>query len=198
MKAFGGRSESPRKNRMSLEVVLGPMWAGKSSTILGTIRRYKAIGWDILVLTSSLDDRYGEHTICSHDRENHPATAVKELMPVLDTETYQKAKLIVLEESQFFPDLLAFVKSAVDRDGKHVVAVGLDGDSERRPFGQMLELIPLCDTVRKITSLCADCGDGTPALFSHRRVQVDSQVAVGASTLYEPLCRKHYNLRKAV
>jgi thymidine kinase len=181
---------------MSLEVVLGPMWAGKSSTILGTIRRYKAIGWDVLVLTSSLDDRYGEQTISSHDREHHPAIAVKELTPLLSSETYQKARLVVLEESQFFPDLLEFVKQAVDHDEKHVVAVGLDGDSERMPFGKILQLIPLCDTVRKITSLCAQCCDGTPALFSHRRVQLDSQVAVGAASLYEPLCRKHYNQKK--
>lgn len=177
---------------MSLEVILGPMWAGKSSTILGFIRRYKAIGWNVLVLTSALDNRYGEQTISSHDRENHPATAVSELKSIQGTPAYNEAQLIVLEESQFFPDLLDFVRHAVDCDKKHLVCVGLDGDSERRPFGQMLQLIPLCDSVKKITSLCKSCGDGTPALFSHRCAAAVGQVAVGAADLYEPLCRRHY------
>ena len=52
---------------MSLDIVLGPMWAGKSSYILGKIRRYRAIGWNVLVITNSLDDRYGHHVISNHD-----------------------------------------------------------------------------------------------------------------------------------
>lgn len=177
---------------MSLEIVLGPMWAGKSSLLLGYIRRHRAIGWEVLVLTSVLDDRYGQETVSSHDREHAPARATKTLLPLLNDPEYKAARLILLEESQFFPDLYDFVVQAVDRDGKSVVVVGLDGDSERRPFGQILQLIPLCDSVRKITSLCGECGDSTPALFSHRVAGIDTQVAVGAENLYKPLCRKHY------
>ena len=181
---------------MSLDIVLGPMWAGKSSYILGKVRRFRAIGWDVLTVTSALDDRYGHHVISNHDNEHIPAVAVKELTPLFSDERYQKSQLIILEESQFFTDLYDFVIKAVDMDKKDVVCVGLDGDSERRPFGDILRLIPHCDNVEKIKSLCSECRDGTPALFSHRTIQAAEQVAVGAENLYQPLCRKHYLAKK--
>lgn len=177
---------------MSLSLVIGPMWAGKSSSILSKIRRYKAIGWDVFVVTNSLDQRYGEFVISSHDNDQHSALAVSTLMPLLKEEEYKKAKLIILEEAQFFDDLVRFVLKAVEEDGKHVICVGLDGDSERRPFGDILKLIPYADTIEKITSLCSDCADGTPALFSYRCVESTEQIVVGANHMYKPLCRKHY------
>ena len=177
---------------MSLDLVLGPMWAGKSSYILGKIRRYRAIGWDVLVVVNPLDNRYGTQMLSTHDKEQVSALALSDLsiLPTLDS--YASARLLVIEEAQFFQGLYDFVKKAVERDRKHVVCVGLDGDASRKPFGEILQLIPLCDTVEKIQSLCAACKDGTPALFSHRIVASEAQVQVGAETLYEPLCRKHF------
>jgi thymidine kinase len=181
---------------MSLNLVVGPMWAGKSSYILSKIRRYKAIGWDVYVITNALDHRYGNFIISNHDNDQFPAVSVRYLLPLRDEEQYKKAKLIVLEEAQFFQDLLSFVLKAVEEDGKHVLCVGLDGDSERRPFGDILKLIPYCDTLEKITSLCCECKDGTSALFSYRCVATTEQVAVGAESMYQPLCRKHYLQKK--
>lgn len=181
---------------MSLDIVLGPMWAGKSSYILGKIRRYRAIGWNVFVVTHSIDDRYGQHLISNHDNENLPAFACKDLLPLFEDQRYKAAQLLILEESQFFSDLFSFVLKAVDEDGKHVVCVGLDGDSERRPFGDLLKLIPHCDHVEKITSLCTECCDGTPALFSYRKDTSTEQIQVGAENTYAPLCRKHFLSKK--
>lgn len=181
---------------MSLNLVVGPMWAGKSSYILGKIRRYKAIGWDIYVITNALDHRYGNFVISTHDNDQHAAVSVRNLLPLRKEEQYKKAKLIILEEAQFFQDLAEFVINAVEEDSKHVIVVGLDGDSERRPFGDILKLVPYCDSVEKITSLCSECGDGTPALFSYRCTNQSEQVVVGAENMYKPLCRKHYLEKK--
>lgn len=177
---------------MSLDLVLGPMWAGKSSYILGKIRRYRAIGWDVLVVVNPLDNRYGTHVVSTHDKEQVSALAIDDLDVLEKLPAYTSARLLVIEEAQFFQGLYDFVKNAVERDGKHVVCVGLDGDAKRRPFGGILRLIPLCDTVTKIQSLCSECKDGTPALFSHRIVHSEEQVQVGAENTYEPLCRKHF------
>jgi thymidine kinase len=177
---------------MSLDIVLGPMWAGKSSFIIGKIRRYRAIGWDVLVIANPLDDRYGSHVVSSHDKEQVSALAISDLDKVYEDPLYTKARLLVIEEAQFYKGLYDFVKIAVERDGKHVVCVGLDGDAERKPFGEILRLIPLCDNVEKIKSLCAECGDGTPALFTHRRIYSETQIQVGAEGTYVPLCRKHF------
>jgi thymidine kinase len=179
---------------MSLDIVLGPMWAGKSSYIIGKIRRYKAIGWDVLVIANPLDNRYGTQIVSSHDKEQISALAIADLSSLFTNPQYKKAKLLVIEEAQFYKGLHDFVKTAVDTDEKHVVCVGLDGDANRKPFGELLSLIPLCDNVEKIKSLCAECKDGTPALFSHRitQVQTQEQIQVGAEDTYAPLCRKHF------
>ena len=178
---------------MSLELYCGPMWAGKSSTVLGTLRRYSSIGWKILLLTSELDNRYGSGMVVSHDQEKYPALAVRNLLEVAKTKVYEDAQLIMIDEAQFFPDLYEFVLQAVDQHEKHVICVGLDGDSDRKPFGDILRLVPHCDSIRKITSFCSECRDGTPALFSYHRTHKNEQVSVGHTNQYEPLCRKHFN-----
>ena len=176
---------------MSLEIVLGPMFAGKSSYILSSLRRYEAIGWPVLSITSSLDTRYESDAIHSHNHERHSAVSTDTLSPLLLTSTFAEARLIVIEEAQFFNDLYKFVEYAVDTCDKDVLVVGLDGDSERRPFGRIAEIIPLCDKITKLTAMCKRCGNGSPAIFTHRKVSDKSIIKVGTDT-YEALCRKHY------
>ena len=175
---------------MSLEVVLGPMFAGKSSYILSYIRRYESIGWPVLCITSSLDTRYEEGAIHSHNHERHSAVSTATLLPIQKTDAYKEAKLIVIEEGQFFPDLLVFTQEALDTDKKDLLVVGLDGDAERRPFGQLLQIIPLCDKVMKLTAMCKPCSK--QAIFTHRRSADTSVIKVGGQDEYEALCRACY------
>ena len=180
------------RSGMSLKLYVGPMFAGKSTVILGLIRRNNFIGKKTMCLTSSLDIR-AKNAIKSHDNDSYPATATAELLTMLKMAEFHSANTVVIEEAQFFPDLKAFVLTAVEDYQKEVVVVGLDGDSSRKPFGQILDLIPYCDSVQKLTALCIRCGDGTPAIFTSRRAgNPGQQVLVGASDLYEPLCRKHF------
>jgi thymidine kinase len=170
------------------------MFAGKSSAVLGVIRRNAIIGRPTLCLTSALDKRYtAEAKIVSHNKDSYPATAVNTLVPMLNSAEFQKADCVVVEEAQFFSDLRPFVLSAVEEFGKAVICVGLDGDSERRPFGQLLDLVPYADKIHKFTALCRRCGDGTEAIFTFRRAGApQTQIAVGTEDTYEPLCRHHY------
>ena len=178
---------------MSLELIFGPMFAGKSSAIMAIVKRYQAIRYPIFVIKSSLDNRYsGKEQIVNHDLQRLDATVSQTLMSQITHPDYQRAKVIVIEEAQFFQDLYEFVLLAVETHKKHLIVVGLDGDSERKPFGQILNLIPLADKIQKITSYCTFCSDGTPALFSYCPGTKVSQVQVGAIDKYVPLCRKHY------
>ena len=177
---------------MSLTLYIGPMFAGKSSTALGIIRRNNVIDRPTLCLTSAWDVRYAADKIVSHDQESHSALSVKTLMPVILRAEFESAACILVEEAQFFPDLLPFVLFAVEQKKKDVYCFGLDGDSNRQPFGQLNQLLPYCDRVEKLTALCLRCGDGTPAIFTHRRVASEAQVAVGGADEYEALCRWHY------
>ena len=178
---------------MSLQLILGPMFAGKSSELLGTVRKYNAIGWPVLVVTHSLDNRYTEKPeIVSHDSERHPAYATAVLEEMFQLHDFIQAKLVIIEEAQFFKNLKTCVLKAVEGYGKDVICVGLDGDAERKPFGEILELIPYCDSVIKRHAFCRRCPTPTPALFTYRTRKEEGQVLVGGAETYEPLCRKHF------
>lgn len=171
------------------------MFAGKSSAACQVIRRNRVIGRPTLVLTSALDTRYSQEArITSHNQESYPAHATRELLPILQLEQFRAAQAILVEEAQFFPDLREFVLAAVEEFGKDVLCIGLDGDSERRPFGQLLELIPYADKFTKLAALCTRCHDGTEAIFTFRKpgAPTGQQVSVGGQDQYEPLCRHHY------
>lgn len=178
---------------MSLELVIGPMFAGKTSALQSIIRRHEALGIKCIVFKPTRDSRYPHDAyITSHDRVRVYATAVNSLMSEFHSEYYQSLKLIVIEEGQFFDDLYDFVIRAVEVDGKHVVVGGLDGDRFRRPFGQILQLIPLADRITKLTSFCKLCADGTPALFSYSNTQSSETIHIGGAESYIPVCRNHY------
>lgn len=184
---------------MSLELLLGPMFAGKSSALLTIVRRHRSLGWPVMVITHSIDKRYGEAPqIVNHDLQKLPAIACDSLLHLLTHADYASAKLIVVEEAQFFPDLVRFILQAVDADGKHAVVVGLDGDAERKPFGHVLELVPHADRIQKLTALCHLCADGTPAIFTHAHqdTAVVGQTNVGSADKYSPMCRTHYLMAK--
>jgi thymidine kinase len=185
-------------SKMRLTLIMGPMFAGKSSAVITKVRRAEVIGWKTLIITSSIDTRYESTdtvaSIITHDKNSLSALGVSVLKGVCERADYIAARLIVIEEGQFFPDLYEFVIHAVEKDGKDVIVVGLDGDSDRKPFGQMLELVPMADEILRLTSLCKRCGDGSPALFSAlvRGVAKSAQIFVGANDMYEAMCRKHY------
>ena len=181
---------------MSLRIVVGPMFAGKTSEIQSVVRRYGCLGKNVLVLTADIDTRYQRDAVVNHDQAAIPARGVdvRGLEAVLTWPAFAAATAVVVDEAQFFVGCLVdFVRTAVDRYGKHVVVVGLDSDAEQRPFGDVLALAAHADSIEKKTALCRRCGDGTAAIFTKAIGLHESQVAVGGAEMYEPVCRRHYN-----
>jgi len=188
---------------MSLELIIGPMFAGKTAALQSVVRRRQSIGWDVLVIKHDIDTRYLSekninNMVVNHDQQQCPAKSSARLLDCFGWTEYKSAQLIVVEEGQFFGDLLEFVLQAVEKDGKDVVVVGLDGDAHRKPFGKILDLIPLADNVHRLFALCKMCGDGTPARFTSANSMAVSEATcdgkpnVGSSESYRPLCRKHW------
>ena len=180
--------------QMSLELIIGPMFSGKSTTILRRVKRAEVIGINSLIVTSIIDTRYNTNTnlVKTHDKQIVEAIGLGDLKEITLFAAFQKAQLIIIEEAQFFTGLYEMVAKLVEVYKKDVIVVGLDGDSERKPFGEILQLIPLADNLTKLTALCKRCGDGTPALFTYCKLTKDTQVCVGDASMYEALCRKHY------
>ena len=179
---------------MSLELIIGPMFSGKSTTILRRVKRAEVIGINKFIVTSVTDTRYSANTnlVKTHDKQIVDAVALQDIKEITRFAAFCGAKLIIIEEAQFFSGLYDMVKLLVETYKRDVIVVGLDGDSERKPFGEILELIPLADTITKLTALCKRCGDGTPALFTYCKSPKSTQVCVGDADTYEALCRKHY------
>jgi thymidine kinase len=170
------------------------MFSGKSSYLLSSIRKYREIDWSIYIITSSFDKRYTNETrIVNHNQESCNAdTAVEKLSDVSTNKGYLESKVVIIEEAQFYPDLVDFVLEAVEVYDKHVIVAGLDGDASRKPFGKLLDLIPYADSIVKLKALCKICNDGTEALFTSKKVHDEKVVDIGSSDKYEALCRKHF------
>ena len=103
---------------------------------------------------------------------------------------YKNIHTLFIDEAQFFDNLKENVLGILEKLNINIVIVGLDGDFNRNKFGEILDLIPYCDTCQKITALCKECNDGTPALFTHRNNKNNDQIEVGNN--YVSLCRYHY------
>ena len=107
---------------------------------------------------------------------------------------FTEANVILINEGQFFKDIVPWVKKAVDTYKKTIYICGLDGDFKRVQFNNWLgELIPFCDKITKLTSICGDC-KSKPAIFSHRISDEQEQEVIGNDN-YIPLCRNCYNTR---
>ena len=179
---------------MSLELIIGPMFAGKSSAIHRIVNRYKALGWPICLVTFAGDNRYSEdEVLMNHDSIGIPCKKASNLMDeILPSKIFEEAKLVIIDEAQFFKDLVTFTVNTVDLFGKDLVVVGLDGDADRIPFGQIIYCVPLADTITKLKAFCRMCGDGKEALFTYCKNKKKEQVCVGGAEMYMPLCRMHY------
>lgn len=173
------------------------MFADKTTRAKSTVNRLRSIGRRVMVIKHRSDDaRYGEGLI-THDTHDTQvdARSVTALMDLLTDPEYNRTQVVVLDEAQFFPDLYEFCLHAAEIDQKHVHVFGLDGDFERKPFGQVAALCPVADTFEKVQAFCQMCDDEVPAAFTCAIADMpDSGVRVGGKDVYMPVCRRHYLL----
>jgi thymidine kinase len=172
-----------------LHLIIGCMYSGKSTELLRIINNYRILEEPVLAISHSMDTRYGSNGIISHDNKSYPCTHVRLLNDIPDISHH---KIIIIEEAQFFTDLIVFVKNALEHN-KIIYVAGLDGDYKQKEFGDILKLIPLCDSIKKLSALCMICKDGTPANYTKRIIENNSQTLVGSIDTYIPTCRKHHH-----
>ncbi len=181
----------------SLDMIIGPMFSGKTTELIRRIRFAKLIGKRVVVISHCIDLRYTrENTITSHDFIQEACVKVAKLTDIYSLDEYLNADMIFIEEAQFFDDLDSFTRISVERYNKMVVISALDGDYLRRPFQQVVNLIPFAENVRKMNAICMKCCDGTLASFSKRMIsqaENASTIMVGGVKEYMSVCRKHYN-----
>lgn len=185
-----------------LELFIGPMWSGKTSELLRLHKQFKFCEVPMIAINYAGDVRYSQNTISTHDRREIPCTRALTLAEISNlqkgevTEAFRNASVILVNEAQFFADVVEWVKLAVGTYNKKVYMCGLDGDFTRKPFGTWLnDLIPYCDRVTKLRSYCGDCRKAE-AIFSHRLSDETAQQVIGTDN-YVPLCRGCYKKRSS-
>jgi thymidine kinase len=189
-----------------LELIIGPMFSSKTTTLLEIYKKCQFCNIPVSIINHTIDTRYHDTMISSHDKLMAPCLQANKLADIWTCEGWiesgresdiyahnllRKAEVILINEGQFFTDLYEIVVDML-KHSKKIYICGLDGDFERKKFGSILDLIPLCDKVNKLTSLCSLCKDGTPAIFSMRLSNEKEQTIVGSDN-YIPVCRKCYN-----
>jgi len=192
-----------------LELIIGPMFSGKTSEILEIYKKCKFCNISVSIINHTIDKRYHDTMVSSHDKIMAPCLQANKLNDIWTESGFiesgnqsdkyankllRSSDVILINEGQFFPDLYEVVIDMLINN-KKVYICGLDGDFERKKFGSILDLIPHCDKVRKLTSLCSLCKDGTPGIFSMRLTNETAQTVVGSDN-YIPVCRKCYSNKK--
>lgn len=204
-------SHSTQSSHCYLEIILGCMFSGKTTRLIEVYKQCKFCNISVAVINHAIDNRYDDNLLSSHDKIKIPCIKTDKLMDLwtdninLDKSIHNipriddklkivTSSVILINEGQFFPDLYEFIVELLKYD-KQVYICGLDGDFERKKFGTILDLIPLCDKVTKLTSLCSICKNGTPGIFSMRITDEKEQTVVGSEN-YIPVCRRCYNSKK--
>jgi thymidine kinase len=180
---------------MSLEVVLGPMFSGKSSYALSYVRRQRAIGKKVLVIKPDIDNRYtSENYLVTHDKEKILCMMWNVETPLCEINELNY-DCFVVEEAQFFKHLHHFCSHLLFNLKKNILVVGLDGCAQQKKFGEILDIIPMATTVTKLTALCSVCMDGTVAPYTKKvwggGSSENSQVDVGGADKYVAVCLHH-------
>lgn len=178
-----------------LELAIGPMFSGKTTWLTNLYKQCTFCNMKVVVVNFAGDTRYissGDSLLSTHDRTMIPCimcSTIEEL-ETLHASEVSEAEVLLINEGQFFGDIMR-VLHHVDA-GKRVYVCGLDGDFEKKRIGALLDLIPHCDKVCKLTSLCSICRNGKEAIFSFRITAETDQIVIGSDN-YVPLCRACYH-----
>jgi len=177
------------------------MFSGKTEELLRRLRRSEIAGKTVSVVKPSIDDRYSEGKIGSHNGGSREALVVdpesgdlEEVLTTIETD------VLAIDEANFFENSLIGVVESLAESGKRVIVTGLDQNFRAEPFHPVPELMARADFVDKITAICVECGgratrtqrliDGEPAHES------DPTILVGAEESYQARCRECHQVRK--
>ena len=181
---FTGESRHPGR----IEVVCGSMFSGKTEELIRRMRRAQFARQKVEIFKPSIDTRYSEEEVVSHDRNAIPSTPIDASAQILLLAT--DIDVVAIDEAQFFDEGLVDVCNELANRGVRVIVAGLDMDYKGVPFGPIPSLCAIADEVTKVHAICVRCG--ALAYVSHRKVSNDRRVLLGETDEYEPLCRECY------
>ena len=185
-------SENHKKSGC-IEVVCGSMFSGKTEELIRRLRRAQFANQKIAIFKPTVDNRYSDVEVVSHDFHKLTSTPIKDPADML--KVGPEVKVVGVDEAQFFGDSLVEVCQTLANRGVRVIVAGLDMDYLGQPFGPMPRLMAVAEDVQKVHAICVKCG--ALATFSHRLSKSQDLVLLGEKDIYEPLCRDCFNAARA-
>jgi thymidine kinase len=186
---FLENSVSAAGRRGSVEVITGSMFSGKTEELIRRLRRAQFAGLKVEIFKPSLDKRYSETRVVSHDDKSIVSTPVDHATAILLLAG--DVNVVGIDEAQFFDNSIVDVCNKLADNGIRVVVAGLDMDFMGKSFGPMPALLAVAEFVTKVHAICMRCGN--LAQCSFRKSDEDQVVVLGEKDKYEPLCRTCYN-----
>jgi thymidine kinase len=180
------RSEGKRG---SIELITGSMFSGKTEELIRRLRRAQFAGLKVEIFKPSLDTRYSETRVVSHDEKSINSTPVDNASSILLLAG--NVDVVGIDEAQFFDESIVDVCNKLADSGIRILVAGLDMDFMGKPFGPMPALLAIAEYVTKVHAICMRCGN--LAQYSHRKSKEEQVVLLGEKDIYEPLCRSCYN-----
>lgn len=181
-----GRAEG---RRGSIEIITGSMFSGKTEELIRRLRRAQFAGLKVEIFKPSLDNRYSELRVVSHDEKSIVST------PVDNAASIQllagDADVVGIDEAQFFDDSVIDVCNSLADNGVRVIVAGLDMDFMGKPFGPIPKLLSVAEYITKVHAICMRCGN--LAQHSFRKSAEEQVFLLGEKDKYEPLCRTCFN-----
>lgn len=178
----------------SIEVIVGPMYAGKSEELIRRINRAKIAGLKVLAFKPDIDKRYSVSDIISHNGKKTKCIPVKEVREINKLVNNEAFDILAIDEVQFMDESLIDICQKVADSGKRVICSGLDMDFRGEPFRTVPNLMAIAEHVTKLTAVCMVCK--MPATRTQRIVNgkpakyTEPIILVGATESYEARCRK--------
>ena len=175
-----------------IEVITGPMFAGKSEELLRRINRLKYAKKNFIVFKPLIDNRYSDTDVVSHEKKSYKAHPISKGVDILKYIT-RDLEVVCIDEVQFFDEGIIDVVETLANRGIRVICAGLDTDFKGDPFPVVANLLARAEIVDKLTAICAICGKDatrTQRLIDGKPAKADGPVIlVGATESYEPRCR---------
>jgi len=185
----GAHSHANRVEVGRIEVVVGPMFSGKSEELIRRLKRARIARQRVACFKPDIDLRYHRTAIASHSSQTHDAetiTNVADLRRILNRQM-PEIEVVGIDEAQFLDDAIVQLAGELVHLGKRVVVAGLDTTFTGEPFGPIPALMAIADEVTKLSAVCMVCG--APAVHTQRLGASRELVVVGAAGVYEARCR---------
>jgi thymidine kinase len=178
-----------------IEVVVGPMFSGKSEELIRRLRRAEFARKRVQIFKPTIDERYAANEIISHSGLGIPSDSVMKAPEIMD-KVQARTEVIGIDEAQFLGDEVVEVCTKLANLGKRVIVAGLDTDFRGRPFEPMPRLLAVAEEITKLLAICVRCGN--PAVHTQRLVESEELVVVGATGMYEARCRRCFEPNPAL